>query len=960
MASTKRKRRLTRAGLFLFASLLVLLAMAPSILSVGFFKSALLSWAGRRAGVRLGAEGWRLTWFGRQTVHGLAVESPDGRALARVGHIRLEQGLAGLLWDRSRLGPLSIEDVDLEPELLALASALAAREEAPEEPPEGEKPPPERMAPRPAIPTAARIRNVTLHTRAGAVRLVEADFATGEETDTLTARLEIERETRRGTARVEVELEGLSRDWRGWGALGATVDARFENVAVAPLAGALAPSDASFEAGGVVSGNLKASRTRAGAVTIETEWRGRGLWVTGAFLHGDRPALDVLDLALAATYADRTLDVKALSLESPLVEASAEGTFRFAPLADEHAVTGAGRAGLRVSLARLAEMMPRTLGLREDVIVRAGSLAATLKSERSRNAAALRVDAGVTGLRGVCGGRPISFSPVTLTADLERDDRGVNVKGIHLDTIFGSVKGRGRVEAFSLDAHVDLASATEEVGRFGDLGGRSAKGTVDAHLETRGDFDSGLAVTGSAALADVCIYPAEDRCWREPRADLTLAARVAFNDERRAENISVEDLSLAASGGTLKVTGGAKRSAGAWNVTASVQGDGDVAVLVKQVTDCLGRPAINLAGRWRLDAGVEVPPSRPFALHLAGGAKNLVFQTGEDETMAGLQNVRAQDVTLTANLSGPPPSADAETGFLSGLVGDGSLGVGRIDCDGVRGDEGVIRWKLADGQVNLTPDSDHPSGLKVSEGLVRLDGCVDLRTDPPRWRLDEPLRLADGIRLHSRLAKEFLRHISPLVGFTVNPEGVLFVTLEEADIPLGSKIKEEGRVRGEFRVEDFRAELAEPLATAVQLAGLNPTTKQRLFGPVPIDLRDGLFYLHDSNVELVEGVRLQAKGTVGLDGRLDITLGLPLTRNLLRRVGIQVKQEQLLVDQALTIPMTGTLDKPVVDPKALLRHALDLGLGIILRGLKDGESLLEGIEKLLKKPAEKSQDEGPF
>jgi len=262
--------------------------------------------------------------------------------------------------------------------------------------------------------------------------------------------------------------------------------------------------------------------------------------------------------------------------------------------------------------------------------------------------------------------------------------------------------------------------------------------------------------------------------------------------------------------------------------------------------------------------------------------------------------------------------------------------------------------------VDLSPDSDHPSGLKVSGGLVRLDGCVDLRTDPPRWRLDEPLRLADGVQLHSRLAKEFLRHISPLVGFTVNPEGVLFVTLEEADIPLGAKIKEEGRVRGEFRVEDFRAELAEPLATAVRLAGLNPTTKKRLFGPVPIDLRDGLFYLHDSNVELVEGVRLRAKGTVGLDGRLDITLGLPLTRSLLRRVGIRVKQEQLLVDQTLTIPMTGTLDKPVVDPKTLLQHALDLGLRIIIRGLKDGESLLEGIEELLKKPAEKSQDERPF
>jgi len=741
-----KRRRWLRTALVLVAALVALIAFAPQILSTDFVKNFLFARAGARVGMRISAEELRLAWFGSQAVHGLRVESTAGEPLARVATVRLDQGLLDLLAHWPRIGDVVIEDGEAAPELLGVLSA--ARAEKPEEKKPAEVRAPEAAGPEaaaPVLPESIRIRNLALHTAAGTLRLLEADFVSGAPKDALRARLQIVSGEATGAATLEAEIEGLSHDWRGGDALGVTVRARCENLSLAPIWGAVPRVSDGLSLAGTVSGTATVRREREGKLTISTQWDGRDLSAAGDLLRGDRPALGKVRLVFDGDYAGRTLTVRNFAFDSPVAAVRGQGTFDLAFLGPSFGgdlalpVTGQGTASLEVALAPLTQMLRHTLRLHEDLVVQAGNLSASLEAKADEATLALRLATAVTNLQGMRAGRPVALAPFTLSTYLERSKEGVTAKDIRLAAGFGSVTGKGRIEDFTLDASLDLAKATEDLGQFVDLAGRGASGSVRLHLETRGTFAQGVDLAASADAADLSIALGDGRQWAEPRITFAAAAHADFDAERRLAALAVKNLSLAASAGTVEASGTAARKDQAWTLAASAKGAGDIGILARQVAAYLGRPATGIAGQWRLEAQGQATPGKSCNLSLTGGATGLAIPI-QTEDAAKTEGQTTKTLTLQ------DASLSAEVAYDSAkerLVTVRSL---RVEAPGLRAG--------ADGSVTL-PGQDETGRLRVNgEGDVQADLAALAPLLEPFGLLAPGSRMAGKVTVRGQAASD--------------------------------------------------------------------------------------------------------------------------------------------------------------------------------------------------------------
>jgi hypothetical protein len=302
-------------------------------------------------------------------------------------------------------------------------------------------------------------------------------------------------------------------------------------------------------------------------------------------------------------------------------------------------------------------------------------------------------------------------------------------------------------------------------------------------------------------------------------------------------------------------------------------------------------------------------------------------QLPSDFAMGGAWN-------LAAKVSGPISTGNLPAAErFAKLSGDGVLKIGTFTFRGTEGSEGEIVWTIGDGTLHVTPDPKQPSDLSVNQGTVSVAGDVNLAKDPPEFTVSKPLQMAKEVRLTGAMADEILAYVSPLVGGSVTPTGRVSMNITSADLPMGAAAAEKGTFIGDLTIDDFRSTLKGPLAVLAGWLGVPAEVKQQKFGPVPINLKDGLFYLDNQVVTLQGGAKLLTSGTIRVkDGEMNLMVLMPLTESVLSKVGVKTKTGGLLVDRVVRIPVTGTIGRPRLDeskiPQAIMDSVKDLfGLG---------------------------------
>jgi len=676
------KRRGRRILLVLAAAIVLLVAFAPTILSIGPIRRYALDAANARLPVRLEAEGWGLSWFAGQQVEGLSVRMPDGTRVATVARASIDESLLAILTDHSRLGPVRVEGAEVWTDGLKRAVEAFSTEE-PDEPPEPKPPAPPLPAAPLVVPDAVVAEDLVIHAGPATVRVTQARFEKGAEADNFRADLHLRHGQASGTASVEATLTGLSSDWQGPQALGVEGAVACADLPVGALWAVAAEFGVPLQGGGVLTAKAAFSRGRTGDIALRvTTFTATGLSLTGEALHGDTPALETLTLTADATYAAGLVTVNAFDLQAAVVTMQARGTFALA--ATEAAQpTGTGSAALTLQVGRIAQMLPKTLGLHEDLTIEAGTFQATVEAASDEKRSRLTFDASLRDVRGTRGGERVTLSPVRVVADLEREHApppdgeapappdwlaladSVRVNELTATAAAGTLKAAGRMEAFTLDAQLDLAKATEEVGRFVDLEGYGAEGAATIGVKTEGTLASGVKAVLVSDLKDLVLHLGGGGRLAEPRASLKARGGVTFDDQRRLSDLSLDALDLDAATASLTAKGFAQRTAQSWQFDGTANGTGTVANLgglVAVIIPLLGNDgppeekADEAGAGWR-DTLVE------YALRASGRGGKPAGGRWQLETAAGGALDQAVAVKADASVTDlvwPPTEPDAK------------------------------------------------------------------------------------------------------------------------------------------------------------------------------------------------------------------------------------------------------------------------------------------------------------
>ncbi len=301
--------------------------------------------------------------------------------------------------------------------------------------------------------------------------------------------------------------------------------------------------------------------------------------------------------------------------------------------------------------------------------------------------------------------------------------------------------------------------------------------------------------------------------------------------------------------------------------------------------------------------------------------------------------------------AGSTDKADAYA-WLKPLVVEGGIGWTTADVHGLKFGAAAVDARLADGTVSFIK----PLEVALRDGQSgQFIFVPQLRFSPaPAQLLLGAGPLARQVRISQEMCGQWLKFVAPLVADASKSDGSFSLDLQGGRIPLADPTG--GDVAGKLTI--ISAEIApgpivEPFAFIGQqlqalLQGktppLNPSSVRPLvnFSPQTVDFRLVNHRVYHDRIEMtIGGTVIRTRGSVGLADEsliMEAEVALRTTAPLIG--GKQPAGDQ----QTIRIPISGTLKKPVLDPRAmeqLVAQVLKNGTRNLIRnGLDDIENLV--------------------
>ncbi|MCX5675864.1 MAG: hypothetical protein NTX87_12735, partial [Planctomycetota bacterium] len=415
----------------------------------------------------------------------------------------------------------------------------------------------------------------------------------------------------------------------------------------------------------------------------------------------------------------------------------------------------------------------------------------------------------------------------------------------------------------------DLAELAKVLQPFGLLAPKSRlAGTADFDGKVASEA-SGIGGSGALAVTGLDVSLAEAGIvLKEPQAALPLTVRYASREKRWTAALA--GLSSALATGNLSAS---------WTESASapaIQVDCNVAIDGERLTAALGKnlPAgLALSGPWR----------------------------------------------VAARVAGPLPPAGPWNQRIAGLAGDGTIAVARFQYEKLSGGNGSLRWRLASGVISIA-DPAQPSQLVLAGGRMNLAARVDLRGPVARLVIPQALRLLEDVPLSDPGVQDYVKFGSAVLAGSVNPQGRLGLEIDSLDLPLAAAEKNKAVGTGRFWIDNFQTQLSGPLATFLASYGTPTQSPVQKFGPVLVRLEGGVLRISEHSLLLSQDTTLLFHGNIGLDRQLDFEVNFPLSEKMLARFGASTTAMPYLVDQKISVPLTGTLDKMHLDDRVVAKR----------------------------------------
>lgn len=278
-------------------------------------------------------------------------------------------------------------------------------------------------------------------------------------------------------------------------------------------------------------------------------------------------------------------------------------------------------------------------------------------------------------------------------------------------------------------------------------------------------------------------------------------------------------------------------------------------------------------------------------------------------------------------VTGPVPlsrrrrqSAENASAAPAATLGQADVGWRALSIAGVRSEHGLLEAMWQDDRILLAPQN-----VSLGGGRVLTLPWIDLRSKPRALVLD-PGPVVEGVQFTPEMTRSWLGYVSPLMAEATAIDGRFSVATNGVSIPLAPARPAE--YRGTLQIHAAQVGPG-PTAQAMlpvveQIQGLLNGGQLRVGRDrrgeaqwltlaeqtVQVRIADGR--VHHDRIEYALGdAVLTSSGSVGYDKTLDLVIEVPLQDRWL------AKRLESLRGETVRIPVTGTLDTPVIDPRPL-------------------------------------------
>ncbi len=491
-------------------------------------------------------------WFSATSVRNVEIRDRDGETLLRLPSVTLDRSLASLLWNRTDLGRIRIE----QPEAFVVVTPEGTNFEE-------------------VFQKFIRRPEPSLTCPAVSIELVEAAVTITDTTEDAEWHIE----------QVNATLQ-LARDWsepmsaevsavlptdRGDGQLSATASivrsavdddvlissGRVEITAdavplelsqaflqrAAPrvrLAGGLS-SKCTLEWNTPEDGPLEAKATG--------ELRGERLQLAAPQLQNDRLRLAAWQAPFTLTYQEGIVRVEELSLDCDLGRCQVQG-----PVAIDVAEFSTSRllaalyqqdyqAEGHLDLARLAEQLPATLRIREGTEVTGGQLDLSLKHKTSAAGSHWDAVLNVDGLSAINDGQRIDWQkPIDFTLAAHDSQQGLVIEKCSCHSSFLEGEASGTIDQLTVSATYNLDELAAQLDQFVDLSDVELKGEGWTHIKWKRADDGQFSLVGEFQVHKLVLAQPNMQPWTEESLTIDADITGVYEDRsiRRIDSAAIQ------------------------------------------------------------------------------------------------------------------------------------------------------------------------------------------------------------------------------------------------------------------------------------------------------------------------------------------------------------------------------------------------------------------------------------
>jgi hypothetical protein len=702
-----------------------------------------------------------------------------------------------------------------------------------------------------------------------------------------------------------------------------------------------------------------------GTTALQADVDANDLTVAAEALGTDRVHLSQLHATCRIARQGDLLEIKQSSLDCDLGHASIRGTLDLSSqesrpllaslLHQTQEISG------RVDLAQLAQMLPRTLCIRQGTEITAGQVQWSLSSQLSRQGMLWQATIDAKDLTGVHQGRTLTWQkPIRVRLTAHEGEQAPVLDSLLCESDFLTLNANGTPGNLTASGSFHLQQLVEQLGQFVDLSDVQLAGEGSAHLNWQRSENGQFKTTADLNLQQFRLTMPQWQPWVEEHLRVVMSAngRTDFGSDNQLQAASLEIITGSDRLQAQLTESVADFRNGTWPVSLQMQGR--VAAWPSRLRTWISSQQWQAGGNYQLSAQAI---GSADAIEVAQAALTLTqfeLQTPQlnvhepriELAVSGryqrptkvlqLARVEFRSGTLGANATGQITQADDQTDVqldgqihydlekLTGMLPEDKArwiraagrGASPVSYRGplvpakaqataglcwdwahIYGFDvgpGELQAKLADGTVQV-----EPLDLLVSQGHLLLAPQLRLAPEPAELTLPAG-PLATQVQISREMCASWLKYIAPVVADVTTAQGGFSIELDNCRIPLDDPA--EGDLAGRLTVHSVRIGPGPLLDELAVLVGPVQATELRRESVVPFRMVDGRVY--HKNLELVfPDLTIRTEGWVGLDQQLSILAEMPVPPKWIGNNPLGAA----LQNQTIRLPIGGTLEKPRID-----------------------------------------------